>query len=330
MKEILTYLFKKNILSKEEAKDTLMKIGKGKYSEHEIASFLTVYLMRKITPQELSGFREALLELCIPIELDDMNTIDVCGTGGDEKNTFNISTITAFVLAGAGEKVVKHGNYGVSSSCGSSNILEYFGYEFSNENDKIKKEIEETNICYLHAPIFHPAMKHVGPVRKSLKLKTFFNLLGPMVNPCKPKNQLIGVFNEEVMELYHQVYAETGMNYYIIHSLDGYDEISLTGDFIAISASEKKTYKPGNLGFKNIHSGEILGGITVKDSATIFSNVLSGKGTKAQVNVVVANAAFGIKCIYPEKSLEDCLLIAIESIESGKARQTLKKLISLQ
>jgi anthranilate phosphoribosyltransferase len=330
MKEILSYLFEKNILSKEKAKETLKRIGKGKYSEPEIASFLTVYLMRRITSQELAGFREALLELCIPVDLGDMNTIDVCGTGGDEKNTFNISTLTAFVLAGAGEKVVKHGNYGVSSSCGSSNILEYFGYEFSNDQDKIKKEIEEANICYLHAPLFHPAMKYVGPVRKSLKLKTFFNMLGPMVNPCKPMNQIIGVFNEEVMELYHQVYSETEMNYYIIYSLDGYDEISLTGDFTAISSFEKKIYKPGDLGFKNIHSGEIIGGITVKDSATIFSNVLSGKGTKAQVNVVAANAAFAIKCIHPEKSIDDCLSIAVESIESGKAGQALKKLISLQ
>lgn len=330
MKEILIHLFDKNILTKEEAKDTLSKIGQGIYSEPEIASFLTVYLMRKITSQELAGFREALLDLCIPVELDNMNTIDVCGTGGDEKNTFNISTLTAFVLAGAGEKVVKHGNYGVSSSCGSSNILEYFGYTFSNDQDKVRKEIGEANICYLHAPLFHPAMKYVGPVRKSLKLKTFFNLLGPMVNPCKPKNQIIGVFNEEVMQLYHQVYSETGMNYYIIYSLDGYDEISLTGDFKAISTSEEKTYKPGDLGFKNIHPGEISGGASVKDSATIFSNVLSGKGTKAQVNVVAANAAFAIKCIHPEKSLNDCLSIAVESIESGKAGQALKKLIALQ
>lgn len=330
MKEILSYLFEKNILTKEEAKETLTKIGKGLFSEPEIASFLTVYLMRKITPRELAGFREALLELCIPVELDDMNTIDVCGTGGDEKNTFNISTLTAFVLAGAGEKVVKHGNYGVSSSCGSSNILEYFGYSFSNDQDKIRKEIEEANICYMHAPFFHPAMKHVGPVRKSLKLKTFFNLLGPMVNPGKPKNQIIGVFNEEVMELYNQVYKETGMNYYILYSLDGYDEISLTGDFKAVSASESKVYKPGDLGFKTIHPEDISGGITVIESAEIFSNVLAGKGTKAQVNVVAANAAFAIKCIHPEKSIDDCLTIAVESIESGKAGQALKKLISLQ
>lgn len=330
MKEILTYLFDQNILTKEEAKDTLTKIGKGMYSEPEIASFLTVYLMRKITPQELAGFREALLDLCIPVDLGNMNTIDVCGTGGDEKNTFNISTLTAFVLAGAGEKVVKHGNYGVSSSCGSSNILEYFGYTFSNDQDKIMKEIDEANICYLHAPIFHPAMKHVGPVRKSLKLKTFFNLLGPMVNPSRPKNQIIGVFSEEVLELYHQVYSETGMAYYILYSLDGYDEISLTGDFKAISLSENKTYKPADLAFKTIHPEDISGGATINESAEIFSNILEGKGTKAQVNVVAANAAFALKCLYPKKTIHECLAIAVESIKSGKAGQALKKLIALQ
>jgi anthranilate phosphoribosyltransferase len=330
MKEILTYLFDNNILTREEAKDTLKKIGQGQYSDPEIASFLTVYLMRKITPQELAGFREALLELCIPVDFGDRNTIDVCGTGGDEKNTFNISTLTAFVLAGAGEKVIKHGNYGVSSSCGSSNILEYFGYIFSNEQEKVIRELDATNICYLHAPFFHPAMKYVGPVRKSLKLKTFFNLLGPMVNPGNPRNQIIGVFSEEVMELYHQVYRETGVRYFILHSLDGYDEISLTGYFKAISANKARTYKPDDLGFKNIHPEEILGGNSVNDSAEIFINVLNGKGTKAQVSVVKANSAFALQCIHPDKSIMDCMEIAAESIESGKAGQSLKKLVALQ
>ncbi len=330
MKDLLTYLFEKNILTKEEARETLSKIGKGVYSEPEIASFLTVFLMRKITPQELAGFREALLDLCIPVDLGGLNTIDVCGTGGDEKNTFNISTLTAFVLAGAGEKVVKHGNYGVSSSCGSSNILEYFGYTFSNDQEKIRKEIEETNICYLHAPFFHPAMKYVGPVRKSLKLKTFFNLLGPMVNPGMPNHQIVGVFNEEVMDLYSQVYAETGMNYYILYSLDGYDEISLTGEFRAISKTESRIFKPEDLGFIPVLPGDISGGASVRESAEIFSNVLSGKGSKAQVNVVKANAAFAIHCLHPEKSIEEGILIADESIESGKAGRVLKNLIALQ
>jgi anthranilate phosphoribosyltransferase len=330
MKETLTYLFAQNILSKEEAKEVLTKIGQGTYSESEIASFLTVYLMRKITPQELAGFREALLDLCIPVDLSEYNTIDVCGTGGDEKNTFNISTITSFVLAGAGIKVVKHGNYGVSSSCGSSNVLESLGYKSSNDISKIKKELEETSICYLHAPLFHPALRHVGPIRKSLRIRTFFNLLGPMVNPCRPKNQLVGVFNQEVQELYHQVYKNLDMNYFILYNLDGYDEISLTDSFRAISAKEDKIYSPSDLSFSLVKPEELYGGDSIVESAKIFTTVLEGKGTSAQTNAVLANSAFAIQCYYPEKSLSEALNMAQESIESGNASNTLKKLIDLQ
>jgi anthranilate phosphoribosyltransferase len=330
MKEILNYLFDKHILTKEEARQTLTKIGQGLYTESEIAAFLTVYLMRSITPQELAGFREALLDLCLHVNLEEYNTIDVCGTGGDEKNTFNISTTTAFVLAGAGEKVVKHGNYGVSSSCGSSNILEYFGYKFSNEQGKIRNEIENAGICYLHAPFFHPAMKYVAPVRKSLKLKTFFNLLGPLVNPGNPKNQLIGVFSNEMVDLFHQVLHPTGINYCVLYSLDGYDEISLTGEFKAVTSIAIKVYSPLQLGLIKVSPEEINAGSSVKESADIFYNVLSNKGTTAQVQVVLANAAFAINCIHPEKPLAECTAIATESIESGKAEQAFKKLFSLQ
>lgn len=330
MKELLNYLFDKNILTKEEAREALTNIGQGKYSDPEIASFLTVFLMRSITPQELGGFREALLDLCVAIDLKDYNTIDVCGTGGDEKNTFNISTLTAFVIAGAGIKVVKHGNYAVSSSCGSSNIFEHFGYKFSKEQDKIRKEIEEVNICYLHAPLFHPAMKYVGPVRKSLKLKTFFNILGPMVNPTRPKNQIVGVYNEEVIELYHKVYAEAGINHNILYSLDGYDEISLTSDFRVVSDKEDKIYSPENIGLSKVKADEITGGTTVEEAAKIFTAILSGDGSDAQTNVVAANSAFAINCYYPEKSIEESLSIAFDSIRSGKAKHALKKLIELQ
>jgi anthranilate phosphoribosyltransferase len=330
MKEVLNYLFEKKILSKDAAKETLMNIGRGNYTEHEIASFLTVFLMRRITPQELAGFREALLELCVPVDLSDFKTIDVCGTGGDEKHTFNISTLTAFVLAGTGIKVVKHGNYAVSSSSGSSNIMEYLGYKFGNGTDKLRKEIEKADICYMHAPIFHPAMKFVGPVRKSLKVKTFFNLLGPMVNPCRPKYQMVGVYDEDVVELYHQVYKEASMNYYILYSLDGYDEISLTGNFKAVSASGSKIYSPDMLGMKKIKPEEIRGGSTVEESAKIFINILDGKGSKAQQNVVIANAAFAVKCYHPEKSLDDSIAIAHESLASGRAKKAFSKLIAMQ
>lgn len=330
MKEILAYLFDKNILSQQEAKNVLLLIGQGKYSDPEIAAFLTVYLMRPITPDELGGFREALLDLCVGIDMSDYKTIDVCGTGGDEKNTFNISTLTAFVLAGAGVKVVKHGNYAVSSSCGSSNILEHFGYRFSNESDKLRKEIEDANICYLHAPQFHPAMKYVGPVRKSLKMKTFFNMLGPMVNPTRPGYQVVGVFSEKVIELYHKVYEKAGIHHDIIYSLDGYDEISLTGDFRVVSDQEDKVFSPADLGLPIVKEEEIYGGNSVDEAAAIFTTILEGKGSDAQTNVVVANAAFAIRCYHPEKSLEDSVAIAKESIASGNANAVLKKLISMQ
>ncbi|MBN1949908.1 MAG: anthranilate phosphoribosyltransferase [Bacteroidales bacterium] len=330
MKETLSYLFDKNILTQQEARDILTKIGQGQFSDPEIASFLTVYMMRPITPEELGGFREALLDLCVAVNLDDFKTIDVCGTGGDEKNTFNISTLSAFVLAGAGINVVKHGNYAVSSACGSSNILEFFGYKFSNDPDKIKKEMDTAHICYLHAPLFHPAMKYVGPVRKSLKMKTFFNLLGPMVNPTRPQHQIVGVYSDNGVNLYHKVFANAGIKHNILFSLDGYDEISLTGDFRVVSDQTDKIYKPADLGFSKVKEEEIFGGNSVEEAATIFSSILDGEGTVAQNHVVIANTAFAIKCFQPETPLTDAVEIARETIISGKAKAALKKLISLQ
>ena len=330
MKDILNYLFGKNILSKTEAKDILTSIGKGEFSEIEIAAFLTVFQMRKISPQELAGFREALLDLCVPVQLDGMHTIDVCGTGGDGKNTFNISTLTAFILAGAGIKVLKHGNYGASSVSGSSNVFEHFGYKFSNDNDKLKNELDTANICYLHAPLFHPAMKHVGPVRKGLKVQTFFNLLGPMINPGRPTSQIVGVFNQEALELYHNVYKELGINYYILHSLDGYDEISLTGEFRAVSSKKDKIFTPDNFGFRTNSPEELHGGNTIAEATTLFINILEGKGSEAQVNAVITNAAFGINSYFPEKSLEQSIEIAEKSLTDGKALHALNTLMELQ
>ncbi len=330
MKETLSYLIAKKTLSFDQARHILTRMGKGEFSEPEIAAFLMAFLMREITPDELGGFREALLDLCVAIDLNGMNTLDVCGTGGDEKNTFNISTLSAFVLAGAGVKVVKHGNYAVSSACGSSNIFEHFGYRFSNDPAKIRREVEEVGICYLHAPLFHPAMKYVGPVRKALRLKTFFNLLGPMVNPTRPKNQLIGVFSPQVIDLYHQVYARAGINHVIIHSNDGYDEISLTGAFQAAGNAGKAAYVPADLGLSPVRPDEIYGGETVEEAAFIFRSVLEGQGTRAQTDVVVANSALALQCYRPELSLADSVAMARESIASGKALKKLEKLISLQ
>ncbi len=330
MKEILNYLFGHKVLDREKAKEILIRIGRGQYSDPEIASFLTVFLMRKITSQELAGFRDALLDLCIPVDFSDYNTIDVCGTGGDEKNTFNISTLTAFVLAGAGLKVVKHGNFGVSSACGSSNILEYYGYKFSNDENKLRNEIEEAGICYFHAPLFHPAMKSVATVRKSLRVKTFFNILGPIVNPARPGNQLIGVFNQEVMELYNDVYSGTGVNYVIVNSLDGYDEISLTGEFRYISNYSDEILTPEALQLKRVKNKDLFGGDTVEEAAGIFDDILNGDGSEAQNNVIIANAAMALKCYFSDKSIEECISEAKESLSGKKALNVLKRIIELQ
>lgn len=329
MKDTLNYLFAGNSLTKSEACQVLVHISEGQFSDAEIASFLTVFRMRRIKAEELAGFRQALLELCVAIDLSEYNTIDVVGTGGDGKNTFNISTLSAFVLAGAGLKVTKHGNYGLSSVSGSSNMFEYFGYKFSNDQDKLHREIDKVGICFLHAPLFHPAMKSVGSVRKALKVKTLFNMMGPIINPSFPKNQLVGVYDLEVMDLYHQVFQGSGQNYVIVNSLDGYDEVSLTGETRFVSNQTEDNLSPSDFGFETLSPEELFGGNTVEEAATIFINVLKGSATKAQQNVVIANTALGIQCVYPAKSLVECVAEASESLQSGKALGTFKKLMEL-
>jgi anthranilate phosphoribosyltransferase len=330
MKEILNYLFEYKNLTKEDAKNVLTNIAQGKYSNPEIASFISVYLMRNVSEDELSGFRDALLELCIPVDFSGFNTIDVCGTGGDERNTFNISTLTSFVVAAAGGKVAKHGNYSVSSSCGSSNVLEFYGYRFSNDQDKLKKELEKTGICFLHAPLFNPAMKNVAPVRKSLRMKTFFNMLGPMVNPSFPENQVIGVFSLEVARLYNYIYQRTDKNYAIIYSIDGYDEISLTGDFKYMSRFNEAVISPASIGFDIAKPEELFGGDTVEEASQIFINVLENKCNKSQKNVVIVNAAYALKTLNPEKPIEQCIVEATQAMDSGEALNVFKQLINMQ
>ena len=328
MKKILTRLIQYQQLEKEEAKQIIIKIADGQYNTSQIASFLTIFMMRNISLDELEGFREALQELCINVDLSEFNTIDLCGTGGDGKNTFNISTLSSFVTAGAGIKVSKHGNYGVSSGCGSSNVLEAIGIKFSNDKDYLKRSIEKAGICFLHAPLFHPAMKNVAPVRKQLGLKTFFNILGPIVNPSFPKNQLIGVFSLELARLYSYLFQKTNINYTILHGLDGYDEISLTGNTKIYTKKSENILSPEDFGVVPTKPESISGGKDVSSSVKIFMDIIKNNGTDAQNNVVCANAGMAIATILKVSHIEG-FEKAKESLESGKALQSLVKLQNL-
>jgi anthranilate phosphoribosyltransferase len=330
MKAILNRLYNHERLSKAEAKQILIDIAAEKYNDAHLASFMTVFMMRPITVDELSGFRNALKELAIKVDFSDFNTIDIVGTGGDGKDTFNISTLTSFVVAGTGQKVAKHGNYSVSSQSGSSDMLESFGYEFTNDESTLKRHLEKANICFLHAPKFHPAMKAVGPTRKALKLKTFFNMLGPLVNPSSPKNHMLGTFNLEVARLYNYILQdEENINYGIIHALDGYDEISLTGGFKLFTKEGEQLINPEDLGQKKIQQSAIFGGENVADAAKIFKTILEGNGTEAQNSVVLTNAAFALKIVDANKSFEVAYEESKDSLFNGKAKQTLNKLVSL-
>ena len=326
MKKILEKLFDHNYLEYEESKKVLKEISSKKYNYSQVASFLTVFKMRNPSVQEIEGFRDALLDLCVKIDLSsDFETIDLCGTGGDGKNTFNISTISSFVVAGAGYKVTKHGNYGVSSSCGSSDVLQQLGIKLSNDDGYLKKCLDKGNFCYLHAPLFHPAMKNVAGVRKELEFKTFFNILGPLVNPLQPKNQLCGVYNLEISRLYGYVFENSKKNYSILYSLDGYDEISLTSDFMKISRNDSTINSPDYFGFNKINPDEIKGGESIKDSASIFTKILENEATKSQTDVVLANSAIAIQTI-TNKTIDECLSIARQSIDSGSALNCLKRI----
>lgn len=327
MKTILHELIDHQSLSKEEARQVLLELTSGKYNPSQTASFITVYMMRNITVDELQGFRDAMLEQCIPV-IFDQPVMDVCGTGGDGKNTFNISTLSAFVVAAAGQPVAKHGNYGVSSPCGSSNVLEYFGYTFTNDIDALKRSLDRANICFMHAPLFHPALKNVAPIRKELGVKTFFNMLGPMVNPAFPTRQLVGVFSLELARKYGYLYQNADKQFVILHSLDGYDEISLTGAFKYFYNEGEQLAEPADLGLPQVKYEEIGGGETVEDSAKIFMRVLEGKGTPAQNAAVIANAGMALYCSDQTKGVLEAVEKAKETLESGKALESFKKLLN--
>ena len=328
MKHVLNRLINHETISAEEAKQILINISKGDYNQSQIAAFLTIYMMRTVTLEELKGFRDALLELCIPIDLSAYNPIDLCGTGGDGKDTFNISTLSSFVTAAAGVPVAKHGNYGVSSACGSSNVLESLGVTFSNDPDFLERAIATTGICVLHAPLFHPAMKNVAPIRRELGVKTFFNMLGPIVNPSFPKNQMVGVFSLELLRLYNYLYQDSDKNYSIVHDLGGYDEISLTNLVKIVSNHSEVLFSAEDLGLKNNTQEAIFGGNTVADASKIFKTIISGNGTEAQNNVVCTNAGLAIATA-KKIAHKDGYELAKEALYSGKANECLTKLIAL-
>ena len=330
MKKILQFLFEYKSLSRQQAYEILLQISKGIYNEHEITAFMTVYLMRSVTIDELLGFRDALLELCLPFEVDSESVIDIVGTGGDGKNTFNISTLACFIVAGAGKKVVKHGNYGASSVSGASNVMEQIGYKLKNNTNDLKKELDQAKFCFLHAPMFHPALKTVGPIRRNLGMRTFFNMLGPLVNPARPGIQLIGVYNLEMARIYNYILQQSTLKYTIVHSLDGYDEISLTNDTKVITHSGEQMLSPMDLGKRLVSQKDIYGGDTVSEAATIFMNVLNRKGTWSQNAVVLANAAMALYSTGDFSNYEEAYQLAVESLESGKAFQTFQHLITLQ
>ena len=327
MKNYLQKRISGEILSKSEAKEALSIIAKGEANNSHIASFLTTYMIKAITADELEGFRDAMLDLALTVDLSEFSPMDVCGTGGDGKDTFNISTTSSFVVAGAGQRVAKHGNHGVSSSVGSSTVLEYLGVKFSNDENYLKTKIEEAGICFLHAPLFHPAMRFVGPIRKELGMKTFFNMLGPILNPAQVKKQVTGVYNQEILGIYAELFQKMEGNFGVLFGLDGYDEISLTSDFELITNLGKETFSPEQMGFTKCKQEDLHGGNNVEESAKILISILENKGTKAQTEVVLANAAIALYCADDDLSLSDAILMAKESVISGKALNSFKKFV---
>ncbi|MGH1337405.1 MAG: anthranilate phosphoribosyltransferase [Aureispira sp.] len=329
MKKLLDQLFQQEYLDQNTAKETLLQITQGVYNPAQITAFLTVFQMRPIALQELQGFRAALLELCVNIDLSDFDSVDLCGTGGDGKDTFNISTLAAVVVAGAGYTVTKHGNYGVSSVCGSSNVLQQLGYQFTNKEDQLKRQLDQHNLCFLHAPLFHPAMKAVGSIRRDLGVRTFFNLLGPLVNPVQPKQQLVGVANLEIVRLYQYILQQSQKEYAIVHALDGYDEVSLTGAFKVITPKQEHRLEPAQIGQQQHQATALQGGRTIEAAAKVFMHVLEGQGSRAQNEVVCTNAGLAIQRFQPERPLIDCIQEAKEALVSQKAFQNFKQLIQL-
>lgn len=328
--QIFNRLLNHEELQREETKNLLVAITQGELNDPEIAALLTAIQMRGITVEELLGFRDGILETGVPVPLHCDRYIDVVGTGGDRKNTFNISTTACFVIAGAGYKVAKHGNFSATSVSGASNVIKNHGVLFTDDADKLNRSLDECGIVYLHAQLFAKAMKFVGAIRKALPFPTFFNLLGPIINPSKPQCQLLGVANLNQMRLYQQVYQRIGIDYGIVNSIDGYDEISLTSDFKVTTNDYERVFKPADLGFNIARPEELVGGATEEEAAQIFDAVLQGTALQAQKNIVMANAAFAIQVLEKgKKSIEECIDIARESLDSGKALSTFQRFVEI-
>ncbi|MFA6059218.1 MAG: anthranilate phosphoribosyltransferase [Taibaiella sp.] len=329
MKRILDRLKSHDSLTYEEAKEVLTGITNGMVNDSQVAAFLTAFIMRQVTLDELAGFRDALMEQVIKINLPAAGAIDIVGTGGDGKNTFNISTLSSFVVAGAGYKVIKHGNYGTTSISGSSDVLEYLGYQFTPDESVLSKQLEQAGICFLHAPLFHPAMKRVAAIRRNIGLRTFFNLIGPLTNPARPGFLLLGAASAEQARMFHYLLQDTAITYKVVHALDGYDELSLTANARIYSRIGDRVATPEELGHTRISHAELLAGKDVKSAATIFLNVLENKATIAQQQVVIANSAMAIHCFNETIPFEDCTAQATASLASGKAYEAFKKSIQI-
>ncbi|MDR2910434.1 MAG: anthranilate phosphoribosyltransferase [Bacteroidales bacterium] len=330
MKYILYKLFDHQNLSSDESRETLIRMSRGEYNDHQIAAFITVYLMRSITTDELAGFRNALLEMRVPVNLSEYGAIDIVGTGGDNKNTFNISTAACFTVAGAGYKVVKHGNYGSTSICGASNLVEQCGVKFTSDVNVMRRSLDKCGIAYLHAPLFNRALKTVANVRKNLAVRTFFNMLGPLASPAMPGRQMLGVYNLKLARMYHYLYQQTDVDFTIVNSLDGYDEISLTAEFKTFSRHHSEAiYTPEELGFTRAQQNELHGGQNIADAAAIFHRILAGTATQVQKNAVIINAAFAIRTIMPQMSIAEAVSEAREALDSGKVKEVFYEFVRI-
>lgn len=329
MKKTLNRLIDHQTLSRDEARDLLLSLTSSEVNESQIAALLTTYLMRSITIDEILGFRDAMFTMTKQVDLTAYDAIDIVGTGGDGKNTFNISTLASFVVAGAGYNVAKHGNFGATSVSGASNVLEYFGVKFSSDESRLQKSIEKSGVAYLHAPLFNEAMKRVAPVRKSLGIRTLFNILGPLINPARPNKMLLGVYNLKLARLYAYIYQQTGQKFAIVNSLDGYDEISLTSDFKVIHPDYEEICSPSDFGFHQYDQQALSGGSSIASAATIFEQVLNNTSTVPQKNCVILNAAYAIQICNSGISINEAIDAATKSLESGAAKKAFSTFLTI-